>query len=72
MSFFPGWSFGDNLPIERRRGGHFTDCWLRALKARLRYVAIADWNQWHEPCAVEDAVDWWDYHDYSTPTGTGR
>jgi hypothetical protein len=67
MSFFPGWSFGDNPPIERRRGDYFMDCWLRVVQAMPRYVAIADWNQWHERCAVEDTTDWWDLHDYSTP-----
>ncbi len=67
MSFFPGWSFGDNPAIERRGGDHFIDCWLRVLKARPRYVAIADWNQWHERCAVEDCTDWTDHHGYSTP-----
>lgn len=67
MSFFPGWSFGDNPPIERRGGDYFMECWVRVLKAQPNYVAIADWNQWHERCAIEDTTDWGDTYGYSTP-----
>ena len=67
MSFFPGWSQGDNPPIERRGGDYFMECWVRVLKEQPKYVAIADWNQWHERCAVEDTTDWVDTRGYSTP-----
>ncbi len=67
MSFFPGWSFGDNPPIERRDGDYFMECWVRVLKSQPKYVAIADWNQWHERCAVEDTTDWVDTYGYSKP-----
>ena len=50
------------------------DAWERferavdvVVKAKPKYVAIADWNQWHEKCAVEDCTDWVDHDGYSTP-----
>lgn len=67
MSFFPGWGPSGGDSIDRRGGNYYEDCWLRVLKARPRYVAIADWNQWEEQTAIEDSSQWVDHYGMSCP-----
>ncbi len=66
MSFFPGWVL-DKPVLERRNGDYYEECWLKALKARPQFVAIADWNNWQEQTAIEDSPAWTDTYGASTP-----
>lgn len=72
MSFFPGRVvanpvFRDRTFIDRRGGDYYQDCWVRALKAHPRYVAITSWNGWDEQTAIEDSTDWRDHYGLACP-----
>ena len=41
--------------------------WLRVLKAALRFVTIADWNNFEEGTALEDSYAWEDPRGYAVP-----
>ncbi len=72
MSFFPGRVvanpvFRDRTFIDRRGGDYYQDCWVRALKAHPRYVALTSWNGWDEQTAIEDSTDWRDHYGLACP-----
>jgi hypothetical protein len=75
MSIWPGHRFPKNVaqtgfdPLEDpREGGRlYARTWLRVLKARPRFVTIADWNNFEEETAVEPSFNWEDPKGYATP-----
>jgi hypothetical protein len=68
MSFFPGWSLKGTDQIPRERGEYYKQCWIKALQVRPGWVCIADWNNFDEETAIEDAWEWVDYRDESCPS----
>jgi hypothetical protein len=75
MSIWPGHRFPGNVsklgqdPLEEpREGGQlYVRMWLRVLKARPKYVTIADWNNFEEETAIEDSYAWEDPRGHSVP-----
>lgn len=75
MSFWPGHRFPrqvaaqglDPLEEPREGGAHYVREWLRVLKARPRFVTIADWNNFEEETAIEDSFAWEDARGYAVP-----
>ncbi|MCC6730249.1 MAG: hypothetical protein IT208_13005 [Chthonomonadales bacterium] len=75
MSIWPGHRFPASVardgqdPLEEpREGGRlYARMWLRVLKARPRFVAVADWNNFEEETAIEDSLSWEDPRGYAVP-----
>ncbi|NLX24071.1 MAG: hypothetical protein GXY55_20670 [Phycisphaerae bacterium] len=75
MSMWPGHRFpkfveeqGRDPLEEPREGGRlYVRMWLRVLKARPRFVTIADWNNFEEETAIEDSYAWEDAYGHATP-----
>ncbi len=75
MSIWPGHRFPQRVategldPVEEPRegGAHYVREWLRVLKARPQYVAIADWNNFEEETAIEDSYAWEDGRGFAVP-----
>ena len=75
MSIRPGHRFPKRVeregrdPVEEpREGGRlYVRMWLRVLKARPRFVAIADWNNFEEETAIEDSYAWEDARGHAVP-----
>jgi hypothetical protein len=75
MSIWPGHRFPRNVatqgldPLEEpREGGQlYVRNWLRVLKAKPRFVTIADWNNFEEETAIEDSFAWEDPHGHAVP-----
>ena len=58
-----------DAPLEApREGGElYVREWLRVLKARPRFVTIADWNNFEEETAIEDSYAWEDRWGHAVP-----
>jgi hypothetical protein len=75
MSIWPGHRFPGRVaregldPVEEpREGGQlYVRMWLRVLKARPRYVTIADWNNFEEETSIEDSFAWEDPRGHAVP-----
>lgn len=67
MSFFPGWSLAGKDVIARDHGEYYKKCWLKVLKTQPEWVCIADWNNFLEETAIEDASEWVDWNGESRP-----
>lgn len=75
MSLWPGHRFprrvaeqGRDPAEDPREGGErYVREWLRVLKARPRFVTIADWNNWEEESALEESFSWEDRWGYAVP-----
>ncbi|MBN1489730.1 MAG: hypothetical protein JXA69_07415, partial [Phycisphaerae bacterium] len=75
MSLWPGHRFPKNVaeqgydPLEEpREGGQlYVRNWLRVLKARPRFVTIADYNNFEEETAIEPSYAWEDPHGHAVP-----
>lgn len=75
MSIWPGHRFPKHVaeqgrdPLEEsREGGRlYVRMWLRVLKARPRFVTIADYNNFEEETAIEPSYTWEDPHGHAVP-----
>jgi hypothetical protein len=75
MSIWPGHRFPRNVeqrgfdPLEESREGgeRYVRAWLRVLKARPRFVTVADWNNFEEETAIEESYAWEDPKGYALP-----
>jgi hypothetical protein len=75
MSIWPGHRFPARIaqsgvdPDEApREGGElYARMWLSVLKARPRFVTIADWNNFEEETALEESYAWVDRWGYAAP-----
>jgi hypothetical protein len=75
MSIWPGHRFAQRVRAEgtdgaeaaREGGDLYAREFLRVLKAKPRFVTIADWNNFQEESAIEDSWGWEDRFGYATP-----
>ncbi|HOA75171.1 MAG TPA: hypothetical protein PL151_17945 [Phycisphaerae bacterium] len=75
MSIWPGHRFPGPVrkqgldPLEEpREGGQlYVRMWLRVLKARPRYVTVADFNNFEEETAIEASYTWEDPRGHAVP-----
>jgi hypothetical protein len=75
ISIWPGHRFApkvvsegqDVLEDPREGGQRYAREWLRVLKARPKYLTIADWNNFEEETALEDSYSWEDRMGYAVP-----
>lgn len=75
MSIWPGHRFPKHVaeqgqdPLEEpREGGRlYVRMWLRVLKARPRFVTIADYNNFEEETAIEPSYTWEDPRGHAVP-----
>lgn len=75
MSIWPGHRFPGNVaklgndPLEEaREGGNlYVRAWLNVLKARPRFVTIADFNNFEEETAIEASYAWEDSRGHCVP-----
>ena len=75
MSIWPGHRFPGRVaregrdPVEEPRegGALYARMWLRVLKARPRFVTVADWNNFEEETAIEDSYAWEDPRGHAVP-----
>lgn len=75
MSIWPGHRFPKPVeekgydPLEEpREGGQlYVRMWLRVLKARPRYVTVADFNNFEEETAIEPSYTWEDPRGHAVP-----
>ncbi len=75
MSIWPGHRFpkyvaeqGKDPLEEPREGGQlYARMWLRVLKARPRFVTVADYNNFEEETAIEQSYTWEDPRGHAVP-----
>ncbi|HOW70148.1 MAG TPA: hypothetical protein PKY77_06050 [Phycisphaerae bacterium] len=75
MSIWPGHRFPGSVarqgkdPLEEpREGGQlYVRMWLRVLKARPRFVTVADYNNFEEETAIEPSYTWEDPRGHAVP-----
>lgn len=75
MSIWPGHRFAgrvraegiDRVEAAREGGALYVREFLRVLKAKPRFVTIADWNNFQEETALEDSASWEDRLGFATP-----
>ncbi len=75
MSIWPGHRFPKHVerlghdPLEEpREGGQlYVRMWLRVLKARPRFVTVADFNNFEEETAIEASYAWEDPRGHAVP-----
>jgi hypothetical protein len=75
MSIWPGHRFPgpvrktgmDPLEEPREGGNLYARMWLRVLKARPRFVTVADFNNFEEETAIEASYTWEDPRGHAVP-----